>query len=140
MSDRTEKEKKEKKDSNDSKSQAAKHTWTLPPADELMWQGQTIQNGEQIIFGQVWPNVSPQVQGLQFRQSIFWSALLGVDNGAHVLRRDSSRTPTKLLSSAVIDVTMLLISVLGPLNQVVVARFTEEELVAMFIIPKQRRC
>lgn len=36
-----------------------KHSWDLPPPEELFWQSKTIHNGEQTFYGQVWPEVNP---------------------------------------------------------------------------------
>ena len=33
------------------------HTWDLPPEDKIMWEGLTLHNGGQTLYGNVWPKV-----------------------------------------------------------------------------------
>ena len=37
-----------------------------PPDHELMWQGRTVEHGQQIVYGSVWPKVSPLLDPIRW--------------------------------------------------------------------------
>ena len=42
---------------NGNRNGATSHTWDLPPEDKIMWEGLTLHNGGQTLYGNVWPKV-----------------------------------------------------------------------------------